>query len=67
MAGVGRIFKRKMRLADGSVVEDPIFHMAFYHRGKEHRLSTGTTSEVLARKLLKKRLGELGRRKVYPE
>jgi integrase len=66
MAGVGRIFKRKMRLADSSVVEDPIFHMAFYHRGKEHRLSTGTTSEVLARKLLKKRLGELGRGRFIP-
>jgi hypothetical protein len=50
MAGVGRIFKRKMKLADGRVVEDPIFHMAFYHRGKEHRSSTGTTSEVLAKK-----------------
>jgi hypothetical protein len=66
MAGVGRIFKRKMRLADGSVVEDPILHMAFYHRGKEHRLSTGTTSEVLAKKMLKKRIEQLGRGRFVP-
>jgi hypothetical protein len=34
MAGVGRIFKRKQKLADGRVVEDPIWHIAFYHRAK---------------------------------
>src|SRR4030095_12495727 len=66
MAGVGRIFKRKMKLADGSVVEDPIFHMAFYHRGKEHRLSTGTTSEVVATRMLKKRIEQLGRGRFIP-
>src|SRR5262245_23556482 len=61
MAGVGRIFKRKMKLADGRVVEDPIWHIAFYHRGKEHRITSGTDSEVQARKFLKKKLGELSR------
>src|SRR5262245_11338745 len=61
MAGVGRIFKRKMKLTDGRVVEDPIWHVAFYHRGKEHRLSSGTDNEVKAKKFLKKKLGELCR------
>lgn len=61
MAGVGRIFKRKQKLADGRVVEDPIWHIAFYHRGKEYRLSSQTDSEVQAKKFLKKKLGELSR------
>jgi integrase len=66
MAGVGRIFKRKMKLADGRVVEDPIWHVAFYHRGKEYRLSSQTDNEVQARKFLKKKLGELGRGRFVP-
>src|SRR5262249_46567204 len=61
MAGVGRIFKRKQKLADGSVVEDPIWHIAFYHRGKEYRMTSGTGNEVQAKKFLKKKLGELSR------
>jgi integrase len=61
MAGVGRIFKRKQKLADGGVVEDPIWHIAFYHHGKEYRMTSDTTSEVNARKFLAKKLKELNR------
>ena len=61
MAGVGRIFKRKQKLADGRVVEDPVWHIAFYHRGKEYRMTSGTTNEVQARKFLAKKLKELNR------
>jgi integrase len=50
MRGLGRIFKR------GS-----IFWIAYYHRGKEYRESSGSENEAQARKLLKKRLGEMGR------
>jgi integrase len=66
MAGVGRIFKRKQKLADGRIVEDPIWWIAFYHRGKEHRQSSGSESDVVARKMLKKKLGELGRGRFVP-
>ena len=61
MAGVGRVFKRKQKLADGTVVEDPIWHIAFYHRGKEYRATSGTASEVQARKFLAKKLKALNR------
>lgn len=46
---MGRIFKR------GSV-----YWIAYYHRGKEHRESSHSESEKEARRLLKKRIGEIG-------
>jgi integrase len=49
MRGLGRIFKR------GSV-----FWIAYYHRGKEYRESSESENESQARRLLKKRLGEIG-------
>jgi integrase len=49
MRGLGRIFKR------GSV-----YWIGYYHRGKEYRESSESESENQARKLLKKRLGEMG-------
>ena len=48
MRGFGRVFKR------GSV-----WWIAYFHRGKEYRESSGNQSEAHARKLLKKRLGEI--------
>jgi len=50
MRGMGRIFKR------GSV-----YWVAYYHRGEEHRESSGSENENRARKLLKIRLGETSR------
>ena len=50
MNGLGRIFKR-----------GPIFWIAYYHRGKEFRESSHSETEAQAKKLLKKRLGEVGR------
>lgn len=50
MRGLGRVFKR------GSA-----WWIAYYHRGREHRESSESESEAQARKLLKKRLGEIGR------
>src|SRR5688500_10603354 len=49
MRGLGRIFKR------GSVC-----WVAYCYRGKEYRESSQSSSEAQARKLLKKRLGEIG-------
>jgi ribosomal protein S6E (S10) len=48
MRGMGRIFKR-----------GPIYWIAYYHRGKEYRESSRSDSETQARKLLKKRIGEV--------
>lgn len=50
MRGLGRNFIR------GST-----WWISYYHRGKEYRESSGSNSESQARKLLKKRLGEIGR------
>src|SRR5713226_4153610 len=50
MKGMGRVFKR-----------GPVWWVGYYHRGKEYRESSGSESEGQARKLLKKRLGEIGR------
>ncbi len=49
MRGLGRVYKR------GSV-----WWIAYYYRGKEHRESTESDRETVAKKLLKKRLGEIG-------
>ncbi len=66
MRGVGRVFKRKMRIASGETVEDPIWWIAYYHRGKEYRESSGFTSEDKARRKLKKRLQDIGNRRFVP-
>ena len=53
MKGMGRIFKR-----------GEVWWVAYSHRGREYRESTkatGSKGETLAGKLLKKRLGEIGR------
>src|SRR5688572_22774953 len=50
LRGLGRTFKR------GSV-----WWVAYYYRGAEKRESSGSEKESDARKLLKKRLGEIGR------
>ena len=55
MRGLGRIFKR------GSV-----YWIAYYPRGKEYRESTESESESQARKLLKKRLGEMNAGRFIP-
>ncbi|HBA41090.1 MAG TPA: site-specific integrase [Deltaproteobacteria bacterium] len=50
MRGLGRVFKR------GSA-----WWIGYSHRGKEYRESSNSESESQARRLLKKRLGEIGR------
>lgn len=52
MRGLGRIFKR-----------GDIYWIAYSHRGKEFRESAKSTKESDARRLLKKRLGEIQERK----
>jgi integrase len=50
MRGIGRVFKR-----------GDICWIAYFHRGKEYRESSQSTKDSDARRLLKKRLGEIGR------
>jgi len=50
MRGMGRVFQR-----------GPVLWIGYYHRGREIRESSHSESEAQARKLLKKRLGEIGR------
>ena len=50
MNGLGRVYKR-----------GPVFWIAYYYRGKEYRESSHSETEGQAKKLLKKRLGEVGR------
>jgi len=50
MRGMGRVFRR-----------GPVCWIGYYHRGREIRESSHSESEAQARKLLKKRLGEIGR------
>ena len=47
-------------------MEDPICWIAYYHRGKEYRESSGFTSEEKARRKLKKRLQDIGNRRFVP-
>ena len=51
--GLGRLFQR-----------GEVWWIAYSHRGKEFRESTHSTSESQATRLLKKRLGEIGRGKL---
>jgi len=59
MSGVGRVFQRKQKLADSSIVTDPIYWIAYYRNGKEIRQSSGSRSETKARKVLSKRIKEI--------
>jgi len=63
--GFGSIFRKsfKRKRADGSeyVYENPIWHVAYYHRGEELRESSHSEEEKEAIKLLKRRAQDLGR------
>jgi integrase len=48
MRGMGRVFKR-----------GPVYWIAYYHRGREYRESSESDKESAAKKLLKKRIGEV--------
>lgn len=51
--GLGRVFRR-----------GAIFWVSYYYRGREYRESSRSTNETAAVRLLKKRLGEMGRGKL---
>lgn len=47
-------------------MENPIWHIAYYYRGKEYRESSRSTSEVVARRLLNQSLKELAKGRYTP-
>ncbi len=53
-------------MADGSLVEDPIWWIAYYHRGKEYRESSHSESEAVARRFLGQRIKAIGRKRFVP-
>jgi integrase len=66
MSGVGRIFKRKMKLRDGSIVEDPHWQIEWRHRGRPYRRSSHSTSEVIAKRKLKEKLDAISKGRFVP-
>ena len=54
MRGMGRVFKR-----------GPVYWIAYYHRGREYRESSESENESAAKKLLKKRIGEVAQGQLH--
>ena len=63
--GIGRIFKPRWK-RKSVWYENPIWWIAYYHRGKEYRESSESESEVQALKRLKERVKQLGRGTIIP-
>src|SRR5215475_2154386 len=61
MRGLGRVFRKRFRRPDGTWYEGKVWWIAYPFRGKEQKESSGSERESDARRLLKKRLGEIGR------
>src|SRR5262245_37615396 len=61
MRGMGRVFRKKFRRPNGAWYEGKVWWIAYPYRGKEQKESSGSERESDARRLLKKRLGEIGR------
>jgi integrase len=55
-----------MKLRDGSIVEDPHWQVAWYHRGREYRKSSGSTSEVVAKRKLREKLDAISKGRFVP-
>jgi len=61
MRGMGRVFRKKFRRPNGAWYEGKVWWIGYPYRGKEQKESSGSERESDARRLLKKRLGEIGR------
>ena len=58
---VGRIFKRRWKLPDGTIKESPNYSIAYWFHGRERVESAKTDSETKAKALLRRRLEEIGK------
>ncbi|MBI2215742.1 MAG: tyrosine-type recombinase/integrase [Candidatus Rokubacteria bacterium] len=60
--GLGRVFQPKYRdRTTGEKKVSAVWWVEYYHRGQKHRESSGSTNRADAVRLLKRRLGEIGR------
>ncbi len=66
MSGIGKTFKRKVRQPDGTMGESKHLWISFPFHGKTRRESAHVETEAEARKVLKRRLEEIGRRSYKP-
>src|SRR4029453_2609127 len=64
MRGMGRVFRKGFRRPDGTWYEGKVWWISYPYKGKEQKESSGSERESDARKLLRKRLGEIGRGKL---
>ncbi len=60
MRGMGRLFQPRWKRKDGTWYKGTVWWIAYNHRGKEYRESSHSVNEAHARKLLKKRIAEIG-------
>jgi integrase len=56
---VGCLYRRKQKLADGTLRELPTIWIKYYQNGRSVRESTGTTKETVARRVLRAREGDV--------
>ena len=61
---MGMIYRRKSKDKHGQVKEGAVYWLKYYRNGKPYYESTGTQKEADARKLLKKREGEISEGKL---
>jgi integrase len=56
---MGSLYKRKQKLADGTMRELPTVWIKYYQNGRVVRESTGTPKETVARRMLRAREGDV--------
>ena len=61
---MGSIYRRKWKDKDGNIREGEILWIKYYRNGKPIRESTGSTKDADAKRLLKKREGEISQGKL---
>ena len=61
---MGSIYKRKHKNKDGTLREGKVYWIKYYRNGKPYRESTKSTKEADAKRLLKRREGEISQGKL---
>src|SRR5262245_15089397 len=56
---MGSLYKRKHKRPDGTIAESPILWLKYYANGRVIRESSGTTKPAAARRMLRRREGDV--------